>query len=228
MYIQIGGIPLKCVIDTGSNVSTMTESFFRNHLKGGDEDINCTAKWLKLTAANKLPLPYLGYVELDIQVMGVTIPECGFLVVGDNDTNETDTSPPGIIAMNIVKRYRELGVREFDTALGEGLGSVWEKAFLRIQEAEPVGRMFVARAAGQRKVHVPAFSIATVYARGFRRQFDRNTTMLLEPGNTPLPSGLERDPFEVKFQRISTNNEEVTIRQKEGQESGSDPGGILD
>lgn len=63
LYIQIAGIPLKCVLDT--NVST---SFFRNHLKGS------TAKWFKLTAANKLPLPYLGYVELDIDVMGLAIP----------------------------------------------------------------------------------------------------------------------------------------------------------
>lgn len=37
---------------------------------------------------------------------------------------------------------------------------------------------------------MPTSSVATVYARGFRRQFDRDTTMLLEPGNTPLPSGL--------------------------------------
>ncbi|KAK9519917.1 hypothetical protein VZT92_022616 [Zoarces viviparus] len=36
--IQIGGVPLRCLLDTGSNVSTLTESFFRDHLDGEDED----------------------------------------------------------------------------------------------------------------------------------------------------------------------------------------------
>ncbi len=76
--ISIGGKSVKCLLDTGSNVSTLAESFFREHLHGEDRDMHSTSKWLRITAANKLPLPYLGYVELDIQVMGVTIPGCGF------------------------------------------------------------------------------------------------------------------------------------------------------
>lgn len=129
MGIRIGGVPLRCLLDTGSNVSTLTESFFRNHLYGEDEDMHCTAKWLKITAANKLPLPYIGYVELDVQVMGLTIPECGFLIVKDdakgNIATESDTSPPGIIGMNIAKRCRQLVILEFDTTLRGELGSVW-------------------------------------------------------------------------------------------------------
>lgn len=50
--------------------------------------MRCTAKWLKITAANKLPLPYLGYVELDIKVMGRIIPECGFLIIKDGDIKD--------------------------------------------------------------------------------------------------------------------------------------------
>lgn len=110
--------------------------------------------------------------------MELTIPECGFLIISDNNTDEIGTSPPGIIGMNIVKRCREFGISEFDAALGGALSSIWKEAFVRAQEAEPVGRMFIARGAGQQKVHVPASSIATVYAGGFRRQFDRDTTML--------------------------------------------------
>lgn len=269
--IQIGGVPLRCLLDTGSHVSTLTESFFRNHLHGGDEDMHSTAKWLKITAANKLPLPYLGYVELDIQAMGLTIPECGFLIIKDDDSKETDPSPPGIIGMNIAKRCRQLVLAEFDTALGGELDSVWREAFQRVQEAELVEKMSTARIAGQQKVHVPALSVATVYARGLRRQSDGDTTMLLEPGNAPLPGGLvvvptvvssnsqvfpvqvinfsqedvwlppktrlgvlsqcecvEGDPYEVKFQRISANHEEVTINRKDSQSSDSDIKSLLD
>lgn len=102
--IQIGTVPLKCILDTGSNVSTLTEQFFRNQFHGGDEDMHCTTKWLELTAANKLLLPYIGYVELDVQVMEITIPEGGFLIIkGNNEPEETGFSPPGIIGMNIAK-----------------------------------------------------------------------------------------------------------------------------
>lgn len=124
VIIHIGGEPVRCLLDTGSNVSTLTESFFREHLHGEDKDIHCTAKWLKITAANKLPLPYLGYVELDIQVMGLTIPECGFLIVKDGDVPEADSTPPGIIGMNIAQRCRQLVISEFDNTLGGHFDSV--------------------------------------------------------------------------------------------------------
>ena len=219
--IQIDGIPLRCLLDTGSNVSTLTESFFRDHLHGEEEDMHCTAKWLKLTAANKLPLPYLGYVELNIQVMGLTIPECGFLITKDDDTNEPDSSLPGIIGMNIVKRCRQLVLSEFDTALKGELDSVWREAFNRVQEAELVEKMSTARVAGKHKMHIPASSVATVYARGRKTQSEGDATMLLEPGNTPLPSGLMIVPTVISsnshifpVQVINFSREDVWLSPK--------------
>lgn len=219
--IQIGGIPFQCLLDTGSNVSTMTESFFRDHLNGGDEEMHSTAKWLKLTAANKLPLPYLGYVELDIEMMGSKIPECGFLIVSDDNTDETDASTPGIIGMNIVKRCKEFGIAKLDVAIGEELGTVWTQACLQTQETKVVRKMCIARVTGQKKIRVPASSVATVYARGYRRQFDRDTIMLLEPGNTPLPSGLVIIPTVVSpnnhifpVQVINFSAEDVWLPRK--------------
>lgn len=81
--VQICGVPVRCLLDTGSQVSTISESFLRQHLLGQGEDVFPTVKWLKLTAANFLPIPYVGYVELDMETMGLTIPECGFLIVKD-------------------------------------------------------------------------------------------------------------------------------------------------
>lgn len=90
-----------CLSDMGSNVSTLAESFFREHLHGEDRDMHSNSKWLQITAANKLAHPYLGYVELDIQVMGVTIPGCGFFIFRDQKDGEVDYSPPGILDTNI-------------------------------------------------------------------------------------------------------------------------------
>ncbi|XP_051931175.1 uncharacterized protein LOC127607116 [Hippocampus zosterae] len=133
--IQIGGVPLRCILDSGSNVSTLTETFFRNRLNGTDEDMHCTAKWLKLTAANNLPLPYLGYVELDVQAMGIVITGCGFLIIQDN-TDEASQSLQGIIGMNITSQ--QLALAQVDTTLGGKLDFAWKEAFQRVEET--VGR----------------------------------------------------------------------------------------
>ncbi|KAK3526080.1 hypothetical protein QTP70_014642 [Hemibagrus guttatus] len=188
--IQIGGVPVRCLLDTGSNVSTLTESFFRKNLHGEDKDLHCTSKWLRITAANKLPLPYLGYVELDIQVMGITIPERGFLIVRDADAAEPDPTPPGIIDMNITQGCREFALTEFDTTLGGKLDSLWREAFNHVQDIELEKTTSTAKVSGKGKTHVPASFVATVYARVNKRDTDTSAWLLLEPGSTPLPGGL--------------------------------------
>ena len=104
--IRVGGVSVPCLLDTGSQVSTITEEFFRKHLGGEDEDMLSTSGWLKLTAANGLDIPYLGYLELEVETMGMTIPDCGFLVV--KDPHSSQLSVPGIIGMNIISQCRQL------------------------------------------------------------------------------------------------------------------------
>lgn len=62
-------------------------------------------------------------MELDIQVMGLTILECGFLIVRNEDVPEPDSTPPGIIGMNIAQRCKQLVLSEFDNTLGQGSAS---------------------------------------------------------------------------------------------------------
>lgn len=38
---------------------------------------------MKLTAANSFPIPYIGYIELNVDTMGLTILDCGFLIIKD-------------------------------------------------------------------------------------------------------------------------------------------------
>ncbi len=76
--LKIGGVDVSCLLDTGSQVSTITEHFFKEHLAGEEKDMLYTTGWLKITAANGLDIPYLGYLELTVETMGITLPECGF------------------------------------------------------------------------------------------------------------------------------------------------------
>lgn len=81
--IKIGGVPIACLVDTGSMVSTITESFFKAHFQVQGHDQLRSCGWLQLRAANGLDIPYRGYLELDIEVLGKVLPSMGILVVHD-------------------------------------------------------------------------------------------------------------------------------------------------
>ena len=281
--VQIGGVSVKCLLDTGSQVSTISESFFRQHLSGTEEDVMPTSNWLKLTAANNLPIPYLGYVELDMQTMGLTIPECGFLVSKDPDADKSggrveesklshkqsfQDLVPCLIGMNIIKRCKQLVTTEFDTTLKGELDVDWRTVFQRVQTCDLVKQSSAVRLMGKDSIHVPAWSVTTVHAKASRPS-TISSTYVLEPSQVPLPGDIvvmptvvgavavipvqvvnftqedvwlpprtrlgllspveciDNHQTEVRFQRISADQEEVSIDQK-GRRTEQDTQSILD
>lgn len=177
-----------CLLDTGSQVSTISESFFRDYLFGEDKDMLSTTGWLKITAANGLDIPYLGYLELKVETMGIVLPECGFLVV-----NDILNSPlvPALIGMDIISRCRQLVHAEFDTTLGGKLQSNWREAFQQLHHASSQEKRTGVHLAGEDMVHIPASSVATVMAKSTKHiSCDGSSDFLLEPLNVPLPGGL--------------------------------------
>ncbi len=68
--VVLGNVPLRCLIDTGAEVSTVTEAFFREHLAPSGQEMLDTTTWLRITAANGTTIPYLGYIEADVTICG--------------------------------------------------------------------------------------------------------------------------------------------------------------
>ncbi|KAI3351186.1 hypothetical protein L3Q82_005611 [Scortum barcoo] len=216
--MKLQGVTVPCLLDTGSQVSTISESFFREHLAEKGENIQSAFEWLQLTAANGLDLPYVGYVEVEVETMGLTIPKRGFLIVKDAAQS---SSVPGLIGMNVVKKCRELVNAEFDTTLQGGLDSRWWEAFHRLHAVTVTDRLAFARVAGKDVVHVPASSAVTVMARGLRNVSSVGPPLLLEPISTPLPGGLIVVPtlvssgshlFPVRVMNLS--DEDVWLRPR--------------
>ncbi|KAJ7983606.1 hypothetical protein DPEC_G00375400 [Dallia pectoralis] len=109
--VLMGGVKVKCLIDTGSMVTTVTESFFRQHFfsQGCRGLTDCG--WLALRAANGLTIPYLGYFEIDVQALGKTIQRRGVLVVKDPVglmAVARKVAVPGLLGMNVIKECYEL------------------------------------------------------------------------------------------------------------------------
>ena len=101
--ISIGGIQCSALLDTGSQVSTVTESFYKRYLHSNALK---TDQYLKLTAANGLTIPYIGYLELDITVKGKIMKKRGVLVVRDNKNNQRSTEI--LIGMNVINSHLDV------------------------------------------------------------------------------------------------------------------------
>ena len=61
---------MNCLLDTGTQVSTITESFFRKHLNEHAESIVDVSPYLSISAAQGLEIHYVGYIELPIAFLG--------------------------------------------------------------------------------------------------------------------------------------------------------------
>lgn len=70
---------MSCLVDTGSMVSTITESFFLEQFAPWGYDRLQSCHWLQLRAANGLAIPYIGYLELDVELCGKVMPHCVWL-----------------------------------------------------------------------------------------------------------------------------------------------------
>uniref|UniRef100_A0A3B3H3G3 Gypsy retrotransposon integrase-like protein 1 n=1 Tax=Oryzias latipes TaxID=8090 RepID=A0A3B3H3G3_ORYLA len=100
----MSGVQVPCLLDTGSMVSTLTESFFRKHFEPWGHKSLQMCHWLQLKAANGLAIPYIGYLELSVELCGKVIPGCGVLVI--KDAPGATNLAPGIVGMNILRKCR--------------------------------------------------------------------------------------------------------------------------
>lgn len=180
-------------------VSTITESFFHKQL--GQKSLQ-PCHWLQLRAANGLAIPYIGYIELEVELCSKLMPNCGVLVVKD-PPGSLNSKVPGVLGMNVLSKcYREL-FGQFGRSLFEApplcqAPTPLLHAFQHCHQAESqsvpsLGRVKVR---GRQAWRVPGGTMTLVpstcsaqYAGG---------TVLFEPAEFGLPSGLLVSPSLVK------------------------------
>lgn len=109
-----GKVPIICVVDdidvpllldSGSQVTIVSEAFFNAHWKTGLRD---ASSWLSVEAANGIDLPYIGYFEAVIQVFGRPIKPVGILVKKDTAGKQwCPGSPAGLLGTNVLDKIPE-------------------------------------------------------------------------------------------------------------------------
>lgn len=199
--VEMGGVWVKCLLDTGSMVNTITESFFKQVFQPWGVTKFRSCGWLVLRAANGLDIPYVGYLELDLQVLGKKVPGHWVLVVKDTPCASQSRTVPGLLGINvIIECYRELFAQQgealFASLAATQTGACWEPVFRHCHKLEafplvPDGRVRVLEKTGE---FIPAGSVKFVKVTCPRVPYAPPATMLLDPGGSDLAPGLLLSP----------------------------------
>ena len=99
--VKIGGATVEGLVDSGSQVTTVTESWFKEHL-GSSVVKECHQ--FRLTAANGGLIPTVGCFVADVAVDGEVVEDVVVIILQDS------TSTPCILGTNLLARLVNLNV----------------------------------------------------------------------------------------------------------------------
>lgn len=180
-------------------VSTITETCFRRHFEPWGQDRLKSCQWLLLRAANGLSIPYIGYLELDVELCGHLVPNCGILVVKD-PPGGIGVQAPGVLGMNVLGRCYQRLFGEHGTALFNFPSVARVPSFVRqaLQQCHQVNTRpspscsGKVRVRGPRTQRVMGGTITMIAATCSERFADG--VVLLEPPEFGLPENLLVSP----------------------------------
>ena len=163
------------MVVSGSMVSFVTEDFYKKKLQPTCRHMRKDGQMLTLRAANGLEIPYLGYLELTVEVDGVKVPSCGVLVLKDTPaTTKQRRDIPGLLGTNVLAQIPQFGAL------------LQQRPNAEPRTSENPSSGFV-RVAGMYPVLVPSNSVASVAVTGPAC----GSNALVEPLSVPVPGNLQ-------------------------------------
>ena len=134
----VDGKQCKALLDTGSQVTSISESFFKQHLSG--RVIQSVHKLLKVVGVTGREVPFLGYISVNLKFpsgeSGVkTGHEILALIVPDTEYNRR---VPLVVGTNVMRRFKdECCHGALDQYLQRTtLSSAWKRAYRHAQHQE--------------------------------------------------------------------------------------------
>ncbi len=188
VVIQINGCSIPFILDTGSQVTLLSQSLFRRLLEGTRITNADSTPWLTLRAANGLEIPYLGYALVDCVVGSVRVYGKGVIIVND----ECLGPDKGILGMNIIKplwsaltQGNHPGLSAFKTTMPAAAGQIWDRAFAECQRVTTTGHLppyqGVAKLPRQQPVIVPPHSEMILWTQVSEGAANPSCEVLVEP-----------------------------------------------
>ena len=216
--VHVNGVSTVALLDTGSSVSTISQSFYETHLK--EIPLQPITDLVSIECADGRPLPYHGFVSCPVHVDGIsdrTIDiECLFLIVPTTTYHE---SVPVLIGTNILTallhQTREMhGVRFLQEA---HLFTPWFLAFrclsMRDKELSKSNNVLaVVRSAEQKPITIPPNKEVVVdgYLQN-RVPYHPVCALLQATAKSPIPTDLDVTPVLVTYDYSKTHTVPVHI-----------------
>ncbi len=110
--IEIGGVPVSCVLDTGAETSLIPASFYHEHLTGMVKGLQSVGTFIKIVGVNDLDVVIEGYLDVPISIFGQTI-MASFFVKSDSASSSTGrrAKSPVILGCNILRAIAEKSIK---------------------------------------------------------------------------------------------------------------------
>ena len=203
--IFIEGIETQALLDTGSCVSTLCQSFYDKYLTETPllpvEDI------LKLECADGSFMPYTGYVQVQLSSVGIPsdhVQDSIFLIVPDTDYSK---NVPVLIGTNILDQLllhckSELGERFLQNS---ALHTSWYLAFrcLVVRQRELKRNkncLALIRSAESKHISIPANSSVTIKGITSKElEYNQTCAMMVETEDSVLPSDFDITPAIITY-----------------------------
>ena len=198
--VNIEGVHLKGLLDTGSQVTLMQQSLFDEYFSSAK--LGKSPLFFKLKAANGLAIPYTGYAVLDLELEEIKVPGRGIVIVKDEHCTQ-----PLIIGMNVVNAcWHALFKWPGKTAFSQKQGrAIWRDAFAACQRVEAatdedgsLGYVWPT----SRRVRVPAYSEVVVWGRARRGPREADFEALVEAVPDEMGIGVARAVVRVQGGRV--------------------------
>ena len=193
---KFGNTMVDCLLDTGSQVTTLSETFYRTKIEPAGTKISVGNDFINLTAANSLEIPYIGVVVIDITIRGITVAGRGVLIA--KDTPGMPRKYHGILGMNVIKH-----VPEFQELLQN--------------QIEVTTKPGIVKLAGGSPVIIPQASVCDILATSTCR----GPHPVLVEGLAQPPHGLHVAPALVDLSRgttylrvMNSSNSDILLKPK--------------
>lgn len=215
--ISISGKTCNVLLDTGSQVTTISESFYNENLS--ENPIQPIENLLEVRSANGQHVPYLGYVEVSVvfpKEFVVNEPEISSLalVIPDNGSNSDVPVLIGTNLLDVLYSEYSANAKSIKYSKSFGYDQIFKVLKLRHRQSE-TGRVGLMMLKGKAQKVIPAgqkvplegyMSMHTIHSQ--------NEVLLEQPSNTVLPGGLFVDCCLVMLPRQPPYKLPVWVRNK--------------
>jgi len=214
--VIIGEKSAKALLDTGSVVSLVTETFYKNNLS--DIEIKPVGDILNIECADGENLPYKGYIATDIRVESglpnSNTMKCLFLVTPDTSYS---SRTPFVLGTNILNEFMDNCKSQFgDQFLQKAkLHTPWYLSFrsIAIRQKELQrnnNRIAIVRCAATSKITLkPNQSIEVIGVTDREANYPKSTAILQESSASQLHPSIDVTPAVIEYS--NRKGTEVTV-----------------